>query len=89
MLQQFILYPCSLTWNTIFNVAADLEGVMHHQQQKTNKTKRCSSPGKMNSLPYKNKPRGGNHTACAHFYFVYFYANQAVAGEFVVNSRTD
>lgn len=36
MLQQFILCPCSFTWNTMFNVATDFEGVIPHQQQKKN-----------------------------------------------------
>ena len=63
-------------------------GVIHHQQKKPpEKPKRDIKPlGRCISLPYKNKSMEGNHTVCAYFYFIYFYANQAMAGKFVVNS---
>lgn len=74
----------------MFNVATDFEGVIPHQQQKKpTKQRDVLALLRCISLPHKNKPREGNHTTCVQFYSVYFYANQAVAGKFVVNAKTD
>lgn len=75
----------------MFNVATEFLGGNTPPTKKTPENpKRDIKPlVRCISLPHKNKSMEENYTVRAYFYFIYFYANQAMAGKFVVNSCAD